>query len=120
MKRTGAKNKEFSWQDTGEKIAMGERVGKILESLQETACVHMEERESIATIKMFAKLFEKDADKDIKDFIEYLQTSVIPALKELGYGRWYRDVITDLALAMAKKGRSDKTHVKVDAKKLLS
>ncbi len=118
-RRTGTRNTEWNWKDTGQKISMGEKVGAILDQLRDTACIHVEERESIAIVKMFATLFGDADDPEIRELIHYFKERFIPALKELGYGRWYRDVITDLALAMAGKPRDDKSVEKVDAKKLL-
>lgn len=120
MGNSSARNKEWNWQDTGQKIAMGEKVGAILTQLRETACVHVEERESIGIIKMFIQLFSDVDDSEAQELLTFMQERMIPALIELGYGRWYRDVITDLALALAGKGKDDRTKVKVDGKKLLS
>lgn len=110
--RTGTRNESWNWKDTSEKISMGERVGKNLLSLQETACIHIQERELIAYLKMYQILFPED-----EAFIKEIAERFIPAIKELGYGRWYRDVITDLALALSVKGREDKS--KVSAKGLV-
>lgn len=108
------KNTEWNWKDTGQKVAMGEQVGKILKFLQETACIHVEEREYISIMKMYVDLFPED-----KKFIEYLKTRAIPAFKHLGYGKWYRDVITDLALALSAKGAKD-GKTRTSTKKILS
>lgn len=110
-KKTGSRNESWDWKDTSEKISMGERVGKYLTSLQETACVHIQERELIAYLKMYKILFPEDTD-----FIEEIEKRFIPAVLELGYGRWYRDVITDLALALSLNTRQDRS--KVSAKSL--
>lgn len=112
MPKTGARNESWNWKDTSEKISMGERVGKNLKSLQETACIHIQERETIAYLKMYIALFPED-----KEFIKFIESQIIPAFKELGWAKWYRDVITDLALALSLKPRKDKS--KVSAKGLL-
>lgn len=111
MGKTGVRNKEWDWKDTGQKISMGEQVGKILHSLKDTACIHFEEREAIAIMRMYMKMFPED-----KEFNDFLEKFAIPAFKELGYGRWYRDVITDLALALSGKTKKSK---KVSAKGVL-
>jgi len=99
------RNPEWTdWKDTGQKVAMGEQVGRILTNLKDTACVHVQQREQIAIMRMYALLFPEDVE-----FIKYLNESAIPAFKELGYGRWYRDVITDLALALAGKQKDTKS-----------
>jgi len=108
------KNTEWNWKDTGQKISMGEQVGKILKGLQATACIHVEEREYIAIMQMYADLFPEDTE-----FIEYLNKRAIPAFKHLGYGKWYRDVITDLALALSARGAQDKK-TRTSTKKILS
>lgn len=77
---------------------MGERVGRIIKFLQSTACVHVEERELLAWLEMYKKLFPED-----KEFIVWLDERAIPSFVILGQGRWYRDTITDLALALSQK-----------------
>lgn len=108
-----AKNKEFNWQDTGEKISMGEKVGKFLTDLRDTACLHIDEREIISIMKMYITMFPDD-----KEFNSFLTTRAIPAFKQLGFGKWYRDVITDLALALASK--KEKKDSRVSAKNILT
>lgn len=98
MSHTGVRNKEWSsWKDTGQKISMGERVGAILTNLRETACIHIEQREIIAYMKMYALLMPHDTQ-----MLVFFKNCGIPALKELGYAKWYRDVITDLAMVLGK------------------
>jgi hypothetical protein len=97
-------SKEFDWQDTGRKISMGERVGKLIEFLRTTACVHVEERELIGWVEVYKKLFPED-----KEFNEWLDKVVIPSFVTLGQGKWYRDTITDLALALSKKKQDTKS-----------
>ena len=108
------RNTEWNWKDTGQKIAMGEQVGKILKNLQETACIHVEEREYIAIMRMYIELFPED-----EKFIKYLTERAIPAFKHLGYGKWYRDVITDLALALSARDKKD-GKTRSSTKKILS
>lgn len=112
-----AKNESWDWRDTGEKVSMSEKVGKILSSLKDTACVHMTEREAIAMLKFFdAVVPEGERSKDDEEFFTWLNKDIIPALQELGYARWYRDVITDLGLALSGAKKDDKG--KVSAKSL--
>ncbi len=96
------------WRDTKQKIAMSEKVGKRedFKGLQETACVHLEEREQIGYIRAFNIIVGEDGDKDFKDFLE---KKGIPALIEIGRGKWYRDTITDLGLALSSGKSEDKT-----------
>jgi len=84
------------------KIAMGQRVGGIkdYEFMQETAMVHLNERELIAYAKGFKILFPH-----AKGFIKFLEEKAIPVLTIIGRGRWYRDTITDLSLALSKGER---------------
>lgn len=90
------------WRDTGKKIAMSERVGKILKFMQEIACVHVEERELIAWCEVYPLIVPED-----KDFIEFLKEVVKPVFVKVGQARWYRDTITDLGFALSlKKGKS--------------
>lgn len=84
------------WQ-TRAKISMSERAGKILKELQETACVHVEEREVIAWCKIYMLINPEDTE--MKEFMENI---AILAFTELGRQRWYRDTITDLGLALSK------------------
>lgn len=89
---------DWDWQDTKKKISMGERVGKIIEFMKDTACVHVEQRELLAWLVVYKNLFPEDVG-----FIEWLDKKVIPSFITLGQGKWYRDTITDLALALAQK-----------------
>jgi len=86
------------------KIAMGERVGALeqFSLLRQTACVHLNEREIIGYCHAFKKLFP-----DAKDFNQFLEGKAIPALIDIGLGRWYRDQITDLSLALSGKKKTD-------------
>lgn len=97
--------------DIKKKIAMGERVGGLTEYLfmQETAMVHLEEREFIAYCKGFGILFPQ-----AKRFIKFLEEKAIPVLTVIGRGRWYRDTITDLALALSKSGKKIDSQDAVD------
>lgn len=88
--------KEFTDWGIKQKISMAERVGKIIKFMNETACVHVQERELIAYCKMYPLIVKGDTK-----FNEYLKTVGIPALTILGQGRWYRDTITDLGFALS-------------------
>lgn len=91
------------WQ-TKQKISMSQRAGKILKELQQTACVHVEEREVIAWCKIYMRI--NPEDKEMKEFFEKV---IIPAFTELGRQRWYRDQITDLGLALSGKPSTTQT-----------
>lgn len=99
--------------ETRTKIAMGERVGALKQFLfmQETAMVHLEERELIAYCKAYPLIFTED-----KEFNDFLQETAIPVLILIGRGKWYRDTITDLSLALSSKKRRDDAE---DAKDIL-
>jgi len=99
--------------ETKKKIAMGERVGALeqFSLLRETACVHLNERELIAWCHAFKILFP-----DAEGFNEFLEVKAIPALTKIGLGRWYRDQITDLSLALSGKKKTDNVQ---DAKDVL-
>lgn len=83
---------------------MGERVGKILPFLAETACVHVEEREMAAWCEVYALMFPND-----KEFIDWLRKVAKPAIIKLGQGKWYRDTVTDLALGLSRGKTAKKT-----------
>lgn len=95
-----SKNTFFDWRQFKEKVAMGERVGRIVPFLKDTACVHVEEREIIAWCEIYPLLNPED-----KEFNEFLKNVAVPALTKLGMSKWYRDTITDLALALSQKER---------------
>lgn len=99
------------WRQTKEKIAMGEKVGRILTFMKDTACVHLDEREIIAWCKIYGMV-----NPDDKEFNGFLESVVVPALIKLGRARWYRDTLTDLAFALS--GRERKKVVE-DAKYIL-
>jgi len=64
--------------------------------------VHLNERELIAWCHAFKILFP-----EAKGFNEFLEVKAIPALTKIGLGRWYRDQITDLSLALSGKKKTD-------------
>lgn len=96
----------MDWRTQSQKIAMGEKVGRIDEfkDLQETACVHIEEREIIAYIEVFALL-----NPNATDFNKFLKEKAKPALIKIGRQKWYRDTLTDLSLALSFKERKSRT-----------
>jgi len=95
------------------KTGMGQQLGGIKEfkDLQESACVHVQERELIAYCRAFKILFPK-----AKEFNEFLEKKAKPALIAIGRGRWYRDVLTDLSLALSVRGD---TRAREDVSKLV-
>lgn len=99
------------------KTAMGQQVGvlPLYQDLKETACVHVDQRELIAWCKAFPTLFPAENQEE-KDFAEFLTKQAIPTLQAVGRARWYRDIITDLALALSSK---DKGATSEDVGKLL-
>jgi len=86
------------WRMTGQKIAMSEKVGKLLKFMQETACVHVQEREMIAMCEVYGLI-----NPDDKEFNEYLEKVIKPSLIKVGQSRWYRDTITDLGFALSAR-----------------
>lgn len=93
----------FDWRESRHKISMGERVGKLIPFLKQTACIHLNERELIAWLKIYALLNPQEIE-----FNKWLEKTAIPAFQYLGWGNWYRDTITDLALALSRGKASDK------------
>ncbi len=86
------------WRLQRQKISMSERAGRIddLKFLQETACVHIEEREFIAFCKAFLVFFPKSKMRGT------LEKKFMASALIVGRGRWYRDTITDLGFALSK------------------
>jgi len=95
------------------KTGMGQQVGALekFKDLQETACVHVQQRELVAWCRVFPLICPEE-----KDFNKILEERFIPALIKVGRGRWYRDVLTDLSLALSVRGD---TRQKQDAKDVL-
>jgi len=95
------------------KTGMGQQLGGLKEfkDMQESACVHVQERELIGYARAFQVLFP-----DVKKFNEFLNTKVIPALTKIGRSRWYRDVLTDLSLGLSVRGD---TRAREDVSKLV-
>lgn len=88
--------------------AMSVDVGRILPFMKETACMNIDERKLIGISKFAKDLFSED-----KEFVEFIDTMVIPFLTYEGRAKWNRDVVTDLgfALALRKSGRKSLTDV---------
>jgi len=103
--------RDFPDWDTAKKISMSERVGKEEETLRETACVHVEERELIGFCKAYPLIVPED-----EKFNKFLKEVAIPVLTIIGRSRWYRDQITDLGLALSL---SEKPTQKSDTKNIL-
>jgi len=95
------------------KTGMGQQVGGLTEfkDMQESACVHVQEREQIGYARAFQVLFP-----DVEKFNEFLEKKAIPALIKIGRSRWYRDVLTDLSLALSVRGD---TRAREDVSKLV-
>lgn len=94
------------WRETKEKVAMAEKVGRIkaFEFMRDTACVHIDEREVIAWCQVYKLINPED-----KDFNDFLEKVAIPSLTKVGRSRWFRDQLTDLALALAMRKRGTQT-----------
>ena len=88
---------------------LGQEIGKIEPFLAETSCMNYNERELVAYCKVYGILFPDD-----KEFIKFLEKEAIPVLQKIGYAKWLRTELTDLAL---KKGIKRKTQ---DVSKVLS
>ncbi len=95
---------KFPDWDTKRKISMSQKVGGIIPFLKDTACVHLEQREMIAYCDAFIILFPEQ-----KGFNRFLEKKATPALLRIGLGRWYRDQITDLGLALSQGGTGRQT-----------
>jgi len=81
---------------------MSEKAGRNLPFMIETACVHVDEREIIAWVEAYPLICPTDTD-----FKKFLEEVVKPVMMKIGRSRWYRDTITDLGFALAKKGKGD-------------
>jgi hypothetical protein len=71
--------------------------------LKETACMAIEERVLIADLEAIKKIFpllDQIGDMDMKTLIDKI---ILPLIKNEGYAKWQRDVVTDMAI---KKGES--------------
>lgn len=82
--------------------------------MQDTACVHVEERESIAWCLVYGIINPED-----EKFNKFLNEIAIPSLTKVGQARWYRDTITDLGFALSAlkgKGREEDTADILEAK----
>lgn len=90
---------------------MSERVGKEEETLRDTACIHVVERELIGFCKAYPLIVPED-----KEFNKYLKEVAIPVLTIIGRSRWYRDQITDLGLALSMSESKTQTQ---DTKNIL-
>ncbi len=86
------------------KTAMGQQVGglKDFKDMSDTALIHVEERELLAWSSCYPMICPKD-----KKFNKFLQEIAIPILKRVGRARWYRDIITDLSLALSSSRKGD-------------
>ena len=94
------------WRSVQEKISMSEKIGalKQFKDLQESACVHVEQRELIAWCHAYGII--NPQDKGFKDFLEKI---AIPVLVRVGRAKWYRSEVSDLGLAMSTRKRVSKT-----------
>jgi len=99
------------WRLTQRKIAMSEKVGKLLEFMQETACVHVKEREVIGWLDAYGMINPED-----EDFKKFLKEVAKPVLIRVGRAKWYRDTITDLGFALSAK---EATTTEEDVSKVL-
>lgn len=108
-----AKGSYGSEWEVKKKTGMGQQLGGLDEfkDLQESACVHVQERELIAYCRAFKILFPKATN-----FNQFLEKKAKPALIAIGRGRWYRDVLTDLSLGLSVRGKTDQ---KEDVSKLV-
>lgn len=71
--------------------------------LKETACMDVESRVLIAdllAVKDIYKIIDKIPDMDIPELIDKV---LLKLLKNEGYAKWLRDVVTDMAI---KKGEA--------------
>ena len=98
-------SKPFADWDLKHKASMGEKVGKIVEELAETACVHIEERELIGWVRSFETMIPPEHEA----FKLYLEEFVVNMLLRVGRQKWYRDTITDLGLALSKGSKDSQT-----------
>ena len=82
---------------------LGHSVGRTVPFLKETSCMNQQQREQYAFIEITEKLMkfiEDNPDFNVKDFMDKF---LKPSLQIWGYSLWPRDILTDLALRLAKK-----------------
>lgn len=79
---------------------LGQFIPEIEPMLQETACIGDSERVIIAVLKY---LKEQSDDKEEKKELQ----SMIDLVKALGFARWKRDTVTDMAIKIGKREEQD-------------
>ena len=94
------------WRGEKQKVSMSEDIGVLerFKDLQESACVHVEERELIAWCHAYGII--NPQDKGFKDFLEKI---AIPVLVRVGRAKWYRSEVSDLGLALSTRKRVSKS-----------
>lgn len=71
---------------------LGQFIGQKVSFLQNTSCMDQETRELIAILDFCKITFVDD-----KEFIELIDF-ILPLIEKLGYAKWQRDTVTDMAL----------------------
>lgn len=106
-------SKSPAWFETRAKSTMSQQTKGIkeLDFLREISCIHVEQREDIAICEGYMLINAEDEEMN-----PFLKEVAIPFLKKLGRARWYRDVVTDLGLALSLRS-GDET--KEDTKDIL-
>jgi len=69
------------------------RLSRIEPFLKATACMNRQYRELYAYCEIYKTLFPED-----REFNDFLDKIVKPALQKLGHAAWLRDIITDMGL----------------------
>lgn len=80
---------------------LGQFIGDKVKFLELSACMDHESRKKFAILYSLDKEFRKVLDTET---YELLKTIIEPLIMNIGYARWPRDTVTDMAL---KKGLSE-------------
>lgn len=73
--------------------------------LKKTACMGIEERELIADLDAILEVYPLLDELPSMDIPDLISKVLMPFIKNEGYAKWQRDVVTDMAL---KKGDTRK------------
>jgi epoxyqueuosine reductase QueG len=85
---------------------LSQQVGRKNKFLQDTACMDLETRETLAIIEYIKVRHEDEETKKRMD-------RIIPFFELRGHARWPRDVLTDMGLLLGISGKTGKVVKKV-------
>lgn len=95
-----SKRSEDIFKVEGERF-LGGVIGHLVEFLANTSCMDEGYRIMIAKIEIFELLVEYEKEGEF-DLISFISKVVKPSLERLGWAKWKRDILTDLALRSSK------------------